>query len=67
MYFELLLDAIFGNREILHEMECSICGSDEIYYIHPETKESLGRACKKCNFVQKFDFENSHSNNSRFQ
>ena len=32
MYFELLLYALFGKREVLHAMECQICGYDEIYY-----------------------------------
>lgn len=57
MHFEFLLDAILGQREILHDMECSVCGHDEIYYIHPITKKQLGRACKGCNFVQKFNLE----------
>ncbi|AGK55842.1 hypothetical protein B1NLA3E_20520 [Bacillus sp. 1NLA3E] len=26
MYFEFLLDAILGPREVLHELECSVCG-----------------------------------------
>jgi DNA-directed RNA polymerase subunit M/transcription elongation factor TFIIS len=58
----MLLDAVFGPREVLHEMECGICGNDEIYFRHPHTKETLGRACKTCNFVQKFDKENSETN-----
>ena len=56
MYFDVLLDALLGPREHLHEMECSVCGYDEIYYQDPETKQQIGRACKGCNFVQKFDF-----------
>ncbi|KAA9013801.1 acyltransferase [Niallia endozanthoxylica] len=56
MNFEFVLDALFGKREILHAMECSICGFDEIYYIDAMTNKQIGRACKECNFVQKFDF-----------
>lgn len=55
MYFENLLDIIFGPREILHAMECSVCGDDEIYYIDYVTKKQIGRACKGCNFVQTFE------------
>ncbi|MFE4523068.1 acyltransferase [Cytobacillus firmus] len=57
MHFEALLDALFGPREILHEMECSVCGLDETYYKDPFTHRSLGRACPSCNFVQKFEME----------
>ncbi|MCM3569389.1 acyltransferase [Neobacillus mesonae] len=56
MYFEVLLDALLGEREILHSMECPVCGFDEIYYCDPVTLKQLGRACQGCNFVQKFDF-----------
>lgn len=56
MYFEFLLDALLGPREILHTMECPVCGFDEIYYRNPVTKKQLGRGCQGCNFVQKFDF-----------
>ena len=31
MYFENLLNVVFGQREVLHIMECEICGYDEIY------------------------------------
>ena len=62
MYFEILLDAVLGEREILHESECGICGYEEIYYKNPTTQETLGRACKNCNFVQKFDYKASESN-----
>lgn len=55
MYFENLLNAIFGPREILHDMECSVCGDSEIYYINPETNKQIGRACRGCNFVQTFE------------
>ncbi|MFC4322592.1 acyltransferase [Litchfieldia salsa] len=55
MYFESLLDAIFGPREILHVMECSVCGFNEVYYIDAETNVQIGRACQGCNFVQRFD------------
>ncbi|WP_047150847.1 hypothetical protein [Aneurinibacillus tyrosinisolvens] len=59
MYFQFLLDAIFGPREVLYAMECSICGYDEIYYLDAQTKEQIGRACECCNYVQKFDFTNN--------
>ncbi len=59
MYFEYLLDAILGPREILHEMECQVCGFNEVYYKDPHTGEQTGRACQSCNFVQKFDFHKS--------
>lgn len=54
MYFENLLDVLLGPREILHDMECSVCGYEEVYYINPITREQIGRACKGCNFVQTF-------------
>jgi len=56
MYFENLLNALFGEREILHVMECQVCGFDEIYYLEPSTKKQIGRACEGCQFVQKFEF-----------
>lgn len=55
MYFELLLDAVLGERQIFHIIECPVCGLEEIYYVHQETKKLIGRACSNCNFVQKFD------------
>jgi hypothetical protein len=55
MYFDCLLDALFGTREVLHRLECSICGFDEIYYIDTSTRQQIGRACQGCNYVQKFD------------
>ena len=55
MYFDCLLDALFGPREVLHRLECSICGFDEIYYIDTSTRQQIGRACQGCNYVQKFD------------
>jgi hypothetical protein len=58
LHFELILEAVIGKREILHELECSICGFNETYYRDPVTKQSLGRACKTCNFVQKFEGRN---------
>lgn len=58
MYFDFLLDALLGQREVLHSLECSVCGFDENYYIEPSTKQQIGRACQGCNFVQKFDFVN---------
>lgn len=56
MYFGYLLDAVFGQREVLHAIECSICGDDEIYYLDAQTKKQIGRACQGCNYVQKFNF-----------
>jgi hypothetical protein len=56
MYFEYLLNAMFDEREVLHAMECQICGFDEIYFKDPSTGKQIGRACEGCNFVQKFDF-----------
>ncbi|WP_010677053.1 hypothetical protein [Bacillus timonensis] len=55
MHFELLLDAVFGPREVLHDLECTVCGHNELYYIHPQTGKQIGRACEECNFFQKFD------------
>lgn len=60
MYFENLLDAILGPREILHELECPVCGFDEIYYKEPHTGVQIGRACKTCNFVQTFNFSTNN-------
>ncbi|MHC0037580.1 acyltransferase [Pseudoneobacillus sp. C159] len=56
MYFNALLDAVFGPCTIFHVIECSICGFDEIYYQDTETNKVIGKACAGCNFVQKFDF-----------
>jgi hypothetical protein len=56
--FDIILDAILGPRKILHIMECPVCGFDEVYYIHLETEEQIGRACTTCSFVQKFEFSN---------
>lgn len=56
MYFDLLLDALFGPREVLHAMECPVCGHDEIYYLDAKNKKQVGRACQGCSFVQKFEF-----------
>ncbi len=55
MYFENLLDVLLGPREILHDMECSVCGYEEVYYINPISRKQIGRACKGCNFVQTFN------------
>lgn len=56
MYFEILLDAILGERQIFHIIECPVCNYDEVYYEDANTKELIGRACSNCNFVQRFDF-----------
>lgn len=56
MNFDYLLNALFGEREVLHALECSVCGFDEIYYLDPSTKKQIGRACQGCQFVQKFEF-----------
>lgn len=56
MHFENLLNALLGEREVFHVMECQVCGFDEVYYKNPYNGEQIGRACKKCQFVQKFDF-----------
>ncbi|NMD68725.1 acyltransferase [Bacillus sp. DNRA2] len=63
MYFELLLDALFGPREAIHEVECSVCGFNEVYYRDRTTKVTLGRACQRCNFVQKFDSTSTQHRN----
>jgi len=55
MYFECLLDAILGERQIFHIIDCSICGFEEIYYESPTAKQLIGRACSHCNFVQRFE------------
>ncbi|MBY6052109.1 acyltransferase [Cytobacillus firmus] len=55
MHFELLLEAVLGHREIIHELECTICGFYETYYRDPVTRQSIGRVCNTCNFVQKFE------------
>ena len=56
MYFENLLNVVFGHREILHIMECEICGYDEIFFKDAHTGKQIGRACNGCQFVQKFNF-----------
>jgi hypothetical protein len=56
MYFENLLNAVLGQREILHIKECEICGYDEIYFIDTHTEKQIGRACHECRLVQKFNF-----------
>nr|WP_309098419.1 acyltransferase [Fredinandcohnia onubensis] len=55
MAFELILDVVFGPREVFHDMECSVCGYSEIYYIDPVTRKQIGRACSGCGFFQKFE------------
>ncbi|MCM3729755.1 acyltransferase [Neobacillus cucumis] len=55
MYFESLLDAVLGERQIFHIIECPVCGLEEIYYEHSVTKRLIGRACRNCNFVQRFE------------
>ncbi|KPB05730.1 acyltransferase [Bacillus sp. CHD6a] len=55
MDFELLLDRLLGEREVIHEVECSVCGDYEIYYRDPITKENIGRACEFCIYVQRFN------------
>lgn len=57
LYFEALLDAVLGEREIFHIIECPVCGFEEIYYQNAKTKRLIGRACSSCNFVQKFEIE----------
>jgi hypothetical protein len=57
MHFELLLDIVLGEREILHIMDCPVCEFEEVYYKDPVTQKQIGRACCECNFVQKFDFQ----------
>lgn len=53
MNFDLLLDKLLGQREIIHEVECGVCGDFEIYYRDPITKETIARACEYCVYVQK--------------
>lgn len=55
MYFEYLLDAVLGERQIFHIIDCSICGFEEIYYESPAAKNLIGRACSHCNYVQRFE------------
>jgi len=55
MEFELLLDAILGERKIFHIIECPICGWEEIYYENQVTKRLIGRACPHCNFIERFE------------
>jgi Zn ribbon nucleic-acid-binding protein len=55
MSFDLLLDAILGERQISYIIECPVCGFEEIYYEHNKTKKLLGRACSHCQYVQLFD------------
>lgn len=54
--FVLLLDTIIGPRSIFHVMECVICGWNEIYYQHPDTKIQIGFSCEGCNYVKRFDY-----------
>ena len=58
MYFNSLLDILLGPRVVLHKVECSVCGFDEVYYLDSITLKQIGRACESCNFIQKFDFTN---------
>ncbi|WP_078429865.1 acyltransferase [Alkalihalobacterium alkalinitrilicum] len=57
MSFELLLDAVLGERELFHVIDCTVCGSEEIYYVDPISKQQIGKACSQCGFVQKFEFD----------
>ncbi|WP_339251568.1 acyltransferase [Sporosarcina sp. FSL W8-0480] len=54
MNFENLLDKLLGQRELIHEVECAVCGGFEAYYRDPFTKENLGRACEFCWEIQTF-------------
>jgi len=53
--FLMKLDHVFGQRQIFHVMECSICGYDEFYFQHPETKAQIGLACEGCNYIFRFE------------
>lgn len=55
MSFEDSLDIWLGEREIMEEVECTICGHDETYYMNPLTNKTIGRACKTCDFIQKIE------------
>ena len=55
MSFETLLDFLLGPREVIHEVDCSVCGDYETYYRDPVTKKNLGRACAFCGDVQTFE------------
>jgi predicted nucleic-acid-binding Zn-ribbon protein len=59
MHFEGLLDTLLNEREVFHVVECEVCGFDEIYYKDPWSGKQIGRACKRCQFVQRFDFKES--------
>ncbi|MEH7254632.1 acyltransferase [Neobacillus niacini] len=57
MSFETLLEYLLGPREVIHEVECSVCGGYETYYRDPITKKNLGRACNFCGDVQAFELD----------
>ena len=46
--FNDLLDDYFGPRNVLHAMESSVCGADEVFYLSPITGKQIGRACEGC-------------------
>mgnify|MGYP000891203387 CR=1 FL=1 len=58
--FDELLNEMLDEREIFHVVECHVCGFDEIYYKHPWSGKQIGRACKGCKSVQRFDFQRNN-------
>ncbi|UOQ45384.1 acyltransferase [Halobacillus salinarum] len=58
MNFERFLDLTLGPRYVLHVIECSVCSFDEVYYSHPVTHKTIGRACSNCQFLQVFEPSN---------
>lgn len=57
MNFELVLETIIGPREYFYDIECNVCGFDEIYFQHPVTKKLIGVACMGCNYVKRFEYQ----------
>ena len=55
MGFDRLLDILLGEREVIEEIECSVCRQYETYFMDPITKKTIGRACKTCEYIQKID------------
>ncbi|UCZ52963.1 acyltransferase [Bacillus shivajii] len=55
MSFNLVLDAILGERITFYEVECLACGFNEVYYADPHTNKQIGRACQHCDSIQVFD------------
>jgi hypothetical protein len=61
VHFEQVLDAVLGERQIFHKVDCPVCGFEEIFYESQKTNRLIGRACSHCNFIHRFEKINGHT------